>query len=415
MLPLEVVFDVPPEIVRGIASGALERVGGVIRETGSKQVVMWLREGGQIADNSNLANGVLRSLLDVGSGGLTSVAFNTLDAVVAANRHNQIMQQFNSLTNLVGLVGGIAVVNLGVSVISLAVLVKRFRDIEKQLEGLYEELQKDRDDYLQAGLEAAQDAATAAFNGDAENKRDYALQAINRLRQARRPILDKATETQSSENVDLHLAYLSQAVQVDSVLVRCYLEIDDSANAKRHLNQALVDYRKRMKFAVNKLLGIHRAVYFHHTVTDEDLWRYVGIRKWLSDRDVELTFLLQEAMFADRHDFWNPAVVSEINGPEKRRSIRERLSPKAKSNLEMLPMHLLALAKSGMLIENFKRLDGLQTEIEAIERLGISSSDWEQQQEEALEMAKVNLEVHDDFVLLINQEWLAQQSDSFAA
>ena len=415
MLPLEVVFDVPPEIEHGLKTKALERLGGVIRESGSKQVVMWLREGAKIADNSNLAGGVLRSLLDAGSGGLAGVAFGALDAVVAANRHNQIMQQFNSLTNLVGLVGGIAVVNLGVSVVSLAVLVKRFRDIEKQLEGLYEELQKDRDDYLQAGLEAAQDAATAATKGDTENKREYALQAIGRLRQARRPILDKAEKTASSENVNLHLAYLSQAMQVDSVLIRCFLEIDDSANAKRRLKKALVDYREKIKFAVNKLLGIHRAVYFHHTVTDEDLWRYVGIRKWLSDRDVELTFLLQEAMFADRHDFWNPAVVSEINGPEKRRSIRERLSPKAKSNLEMLPMHLLALAKSGMLIENFKRLDGLQTEIEAIERLGISSSDWEQQQEEALAKAEINLEEHDDYVLLVDKEWLTQQPDSSAA
>ena len=75
MLPLEVVFEVPPEIVRGLATGTLERVGGVIREQGSKQVVMWLREGAQIANNSNLAGGVLRSVLNVGSGGLSGAAF----------------------------------------------------------------------------------------------------------------------------------------------------------------------------------------------------------------------------------------------------------------------------------------------------------------------------------------------------
>ena len=36
MLPLDVVFDVPPEIVQGLATGALERVGGVIRERGQQ-------------------------------------------------------------------------------------------------------------------------------------------------------------------------------------------------------------------------------------------------------------------------------------------------------------------------------------------------------------------------------------------
>ena len=142
MVPLEVVFDVPPEIVRGLATGALERVGGVIRETGSKQVAMWLREGAQIANNSNLAGGVLKSLLNVGSGGLTGVAFDALDAVIAANRHNQIMQQFGALTNLVTLVGGIGVLNLGATVISTSIVLKRMNDLEQAIKSLNVEIVK---------------------------------------------------------------------------------------------------------------------------------------------------------------------------------------------------------------------------------------------------------------------------------
>ena len=49
MPQIEVMLEVAPQIALGLASGRLERVGGVVREAGSKQIVMWLREGGQIA------------------------------------------------------------------------------------------------------------------------------------------------------------------------------------------------------------------------------------------------------------------------------------------------------------------------------------------------------------------------------
>lgn len=415
MLPLEVVFDVPPEIVRGLATGALERVGGVIRETGSKQVVMWLREGAKIADNSDLAAGVLKSVLDVGSGGLTSVAYGALDAVVATNRHNQIMQQFSSLTNLTGLVGGIGVVNLAVSAISLAVMLKRFNEIENQVVKIYEELQRNRNSYLNAGLEAAEDAATAAEAGDNKNKRFYARQAIDRLRQARALILDRAKELQSRGDNEILLAHVSQAIQVDTVRIRCYLDNEDLDNAKRHLHTALEEYRDMAHLTVTRLLGTKRAIYFHHTVSDEDLWRYVGIRKWLSNREVNLPSLLQEALFSERHDFWNPDIVKDIDASVKRLSIRERLSPLGKSNLESIPPHLLALAKCDVLIENFRRLEGFQAEIESIERLGVSVPEWETQLATRLADKEISLADHNDYVLLVDKNWLAEQTDSTAA
>ncbi len=282
MLPLEVVFDVPPVIVRGLATGALERVGGVIREQGTKQVVMWLREGAQIANNANLAGGVLKSLLNVGSGGLTGVAVGALDAVVAANRHSQVMQQFGALTNLIGVVGGIGVVNLGVSAVSLAAILKRFSDIEKQAAGLYEEFMNFQNANLQAGLVAATAAATAGEAGDFENQRAYARLALNRLWLARVRLLDRVRELELKGDNDLLLAHLSQAMQVDAIQIRCYLDNDDVANAKRHLTDALGVYRELSRMAVHRVLGTNRAVYFHQTVSNDDLWRYIRICKWLT-------------------------------------------------------------------------------------------------------------------------------------
>lgn len=41
---LEVVFEVPAKILKGLADGTYERVGGVIRRVDNKQIVLWLSE-----------------------------------------------------------------------------------------------------------------------------------------------------------------------------------------------------------------------------------------------------------------------------------------------------------------------------------------------------------------------------------
>jgi hypothetical protein len=45
METLTTTFVIPDWIGSGLASGTYERVGGVIRQVGNKQVVAWLREG----------------------------------------------------------------------------------------------------------------------------------------------------------------------------------------------------------------------------------------------------------------------------------------------------------------------------------------------------------------------------------
>lgn len=42
---IDVSFIIPELVKQGLDSGVYERVGGVIRETASKNVVHWLREG----------------------------------------------------------------------------------------------------------------------------------------------------------------------------------------------------------------------------------------------------------------------------------------------------------------------------------------------------------------------------------
>ena len=52
MTPLTLTFDIPEEILTGLADGSFIRNGGVIQDK-SGQVVMWLRELGETSLTSS--------------------------------------------------------------------------------------------------------------------------------------------------------------------------------------------------------------------------------------------------------------------------------------------------------------------------------------------------------------------------
>lgn len=53
MTSISVIFEIPEDIAEGLANGTLERVGGVVRKTGNKQVKAWLTEAGEVIREEN--------------------------------------------------------------------------------------------------------------------------------------------------------------------------------------------------------------------------------------------------------------------------------------------------------------------------------------------------------------------------
>ena len=193
-LPVTVTFMLADWIVKGIADGTFERVGGVIRDVKTKQIVSWLREQG--ANNSTA-----KQLEELG-------------------RSLQVTQGILQVTSAV------SILNLGVSVIGFVVIAQRLKELEQRLQQaqkLLNNINRKIDLSFYANFRAAIELATNAFTmTKIENRRSSALQAINRFLEAEH-IYTEYTDIeieQKSQIADEYLLTLSLAYLAEA---RCYL------------------------------------------------------------------------------------------------------------------------------------------------------------------------------------------------
>lgn len=137
-------LHVPEHIAQGLSNRTYERIGGVVRERESKQVVAWLREASESVEPA------LSNILSLSS---VSAVSSTL--------------------------------NLAVSTMSFIIILKRLGVIEQQLEQAQEVLQTI--DYkidlsFYANFRAALDLAINAFTmTNYETRKMSTMQAINRF------------------------------------------------------------------------------------------------------------------------------------------------------------------------------------------------------------------------------------------
>ncbi|BAZ23990.1 hypothetical protein NIES4073_48810 [Kalymmatonema gypsitolerans NIES-4073] len=256
MIAVTATFVLADWIVKGLANGTLERVGGVIRYVATKQVVTWLRD---IQPNSSpLSNNLLNLILSGANAAVTGKGFTdvnqrldeveqaslgnftvsaanlvatAINAAVSGKGFTNVNQRLGGIENQLGEIGknlrltqgtlqvttAASMLNLGVSVMSFAVIAQRLKELEQRLQQAQELLNKinrkiDLGHY--ANFRAALDLAINAFTiSKLENRRSSALQAINRFLEAEHIYTDY-TDTeleQKSQIADEYLLTLSLA------------------------------------------------------------------------------------------------------------------------------------------------------------------------------------------------------------
>lgn len=342
--PIDVMLELPNLIQTGLESGAYERLGGVIRDRASKQVVTWLREV-----QPDIANPLSQ------------------------------LPTLSPLTNLT------SAINLGVGAIGFGVILNRLQSLEQRLKGieaLLEKIDRKIDLSFYANFRTALTLAeNAAHIENLDERKFQARESMNRFVEAQHTYLGLTDQELDDGNPIAHeywlmlvLAYVAEA--------RCHLMLDSPKLAQRRFQTGTVEVRDRVQRCIQLLLTSNPAVYLEPTYKGQvDLTRLTRIYQWLGEPDLtenEVFERLREPLieFDRKPNRWFKALPEAIKvqckvkkdflGNSKHKDYRAAVR-------DYLPQ---AMDKIDTAIETFDRFAAYQTEITAIEQWQLSFQDW---------------------------------------
>lgn len=341
---VEVSLEIPDDIQQGLSVGIYERVGSIIRNTQTKQIIAWLREiNSQASPNhfTGLANSLNlgASLLNLG---ITGIGFTL------------ILQKLN-------------------------ILEKRLQSVEKTLEQINQKI----DWAFYAKFRTALDLASNAFRmQQPENRRNSAMQAIDRLLEIEHyymACLRNAIQQQSEVAADylllLFLAYIAET--------RCYLELEEVANADHRLQTGLDALKPYTKPCIHVLLTPNPAVYLHPNLIGKiDLRRLTKVYQYLDptldenavfDAQRKNLFAIAQQMPRDQSDLTMAVAKNFFKSFSLSQTTQDLMAQF--TIYERLPALMQTMEE---LIEASQRFEAYQTELQAIAQLQISFQAWSQ-------------------------------------
>jgi hypothetical protein len=362
MTPLNVVFDLPAALANGLESGALERVGGVIRDSNSKQVVAWLREGG--------------------SGALNNLTLPKLPMGQAA----QLVAPM------------LSAVNLGVSVAGFAVVISQLNQISdqiRQIEAKVDRVSVKLDDQALAKLKAGVNACRNAVElGDGALRLQMAGQALTTLHEARQyfnqQVLRSAAKAEATSADYVSMAFAALVAEVQT-----YLLLDEGEKAARTLRQGLTELRPGLTQLMNAVLE-RRADYlrpdFQGQVDLEFiLWLSNGFKRMQRTAGERAEEISANALFDQlrpqlgdafkSYEDWHgaiPQVVVDTSGVAEKWLGPINQGQDTGQRYKLVKQELAkGLAKIAALVEGHDRLCGQVLQLEELHQRGIKPSEFE--------------------------------------
>ncbi|PSB67049.1 hypothetical protein C7B61_08200, partial [filamentous cyanobacterium CCP1] len=293
MTTLTTTFDIPAKILEGLMNGSYERVGGIVRDAVTKQIVMWLREPRHSPIPSpvtlplNPVTGALSLVVSVVNAGVSMHGLNQVNGKLdgMSQQIGTIAQTVQRMEGVLQVTSAASILNLGVSAAGFAVILHRLNELEKRLQKSQEILSKINhkiDLGYYANFRAALDLAHSAFTmSSPENRKNCALQAINRFLEAEHIYadyvdqeLEKKSQIADEYLLTLSLAYLAEA--------RCYLELEEFDTALQRFKEGSVKIRSRICRYIELLLTSNPAAYLHPQLKEQiDLRRLTKIYQWI--------------------------------------------------------------------------------------------------------------------------------------
>jgi len=341
MVALNLMVDAPAHILAGLSNGSLERIGGVVRDVDTKQVVMWLRDTGATPANTLL--------------GMTTAA---------------------------------SLLHVGVAVVGFAIVIDKLNQIEKTLQLMQAQLNNINykiDLGFYANFRAAVNLAQNAFSMQrSDNRQVSAMAAINRFLEAQHiytDLIDQQLPYKSAVITSylqtLYLAYLMEA--------RCYLELEELDTAVQRFQFGHQEINKRLRQYVDILLTEKPIIYLHPKLSPEvDLTRLTRIFQWKNQAkyiDENTTFeLLRNTLNLDANydvnignwiDALPPAIVTQSDIQRNLFGMTTKGRDKVFSKLKETIGHIESL------IETDQRFLGYGLGVQALQAQGVSFQEFQ--------------------------------------
>ena len=336
----QVQFDLPQRLMDGLASGNLERIGGIIRESETKRIIAWLRENTVVSGEGRLFPPNIRHVLS------SSDVFRPNVSIAAAT----------------------VVANLALFALTFASFIERLDELTQMLTALSQELRKefwsDRDTRFRAALEMAEQAFSSTQSAFRQEMGTGALRSLLQSSLLFEQELTRITSvTPIAPSQVTEMSYrLSQLVMSEQAITKCFVLLSESELAKKRLNERLPAVAKFTKLLV-QVLTEPSFLFYHASINVSDLGRLLMICEWHSSgimRTPSFETVLRN-LEKSRPYFWDSSAVEEEYSDIFQRLLR-RPEVSFAQRVETLLSRLL---QAEIAIENFMRLQGVELELHA--------------------------------------------------
>jgi len=384
---LDVVFDVPSQIAEGLNNGSLERIGGVVRDSSSKQVVMWLQEGG-----SQFSKTITKPPL-----------IGLENAMAAANPY-------------------LAAVDIGVSVSGFAMVLQQLNRISDQIravEAKVDHISHKLDDQALAQLKAGINACRNAVElKDPNLQIQMAGQALTTLHAARQffnqQVMRSACKAEATSAEYIGMAFIALAAEVQT-----YLQLNETEKASRTLVQGLEALRPGLTQLMNSVLDC-TCHYLRPDFAGEIdlalmLWLHNGFRRMKCKANESAEQLNASELFEiirpkisevfKNHEDWHgeiPQVIVDTSdvpdwwiGPLNQGIDKSARFSQVKEELAE------GLNKIVALVEAHDRLLGQVMQLEVMEKMGLKPSNLQTQ---------LQLPQGHAAAVILDSRWIPQQA-----
>lgn len=389
-MDLNVVLDVPARIVQGLANGTLERVGGVVRDASSKEVVMWLRDGGE-------ASKVLTQppLPNLPLGQATQLANPLLGAL-----------------------------NLGVSVAGFAIVITQLNQISEQIrkmEAKIDRISVKLDDQILAKLKAGINACmNAADLINPDLRQLQASQAITTLHEARQYFNQQVIRS-ASEAEATSVEYVAMAFTALMAEAQTYIQIDESEKAARVIRNGLTELRpcltKLMKQVLSYRAAYLRPDFLHSIDLDFITWMHNGFYRMQVEPGEKAVTATPNEVFnwfrkalvkaMDSDESWHgviPQAIVDTSGVEDSYLGPINTGVDKGKRYECVKKGVpRGLARFAAIVECHDRLCGQVLQLEELDRSGIKPSELKQ---------KLQLPEGQAAAVVLDPRWIAQEESA---